>query len=329
MFDDIFIQMLAETPRRPLSVWGIISGRKTASVLFAGLEYGILQWQGLTPQCPRSAILSATAKLVQAGYATDDGTAIALTQSGLAEKRRAAVRTPLPVHYAPDNNVRVFGNRLFLAVQAVSEAMAGNAQYVPVSADWQVQRYVRSWYKHWATRLQDVASELTAAFARLPEQTADNLAGQFVGHGYNGRVQASDWLTNLDELSALVQVVWQNVKTMPALAALWGGPTPQAGPKAEYCVQLFESGQSLETIAQELGRKQSTVNEYLLTYAILVRPLAPELLASAGQIAALTASWAAGVRSYQELLQCSPELTFMQVRLFQIAQLRREASKRG
>lgn len=329
MLDDIIIQMLSTTPRRPLSVWGILSGRKTASVLFAGLEYGILQWRNLVPHCNRERFLQVITNFSQRQLVVVDGPMVALTSRGVKAQRVAAEKLPLPTDYQYANQPLVFADRLFLAVQVVSEAEAQNKEYVPVTADWQVQQWVRGWYRQWAGKKDAVVDELERTFTAMPQDLANYLAQQFVGHGYNGQMAPTLSMTLLASLSALLRQVAAQADEFPALASLWGGPVSVVAPKAIVAANLLKQGQDLPAIAGQMRRKLSTINEYVQEFAILVDPIAPEVLAQPAQIAALNAAWTRGERGYQQLLQAASDLQFMQVRLFQIWQLQKEAAERG
>lgn len=329
MLTDIIIQMFDCDPRRPLSVFGVLRGRKTASVLYAGLEYGIQQWRGLIPRLDRSALLKIVEQMVANGLATEQAAGLVLTPAGQTAKKAAAEKCPLPSAYRQEYQARIFSDRLFLAVQVISEALANNHKYVPVSADWQVQGAVRTWYRAFSTRLPAVVAELTAAFELLPTDAADTLAGSFVGHDYSGRVQDNDWLVNLGNISMLIEIIANDPAEYPALTMLWGGPGQLVSDKAIYCVEQLIAGRAIDQIAKQLHRKISTVNEYLQESAILATPLNPRTLLEKDMEQALATAWKSGTRNYQELLLVDTRLTFMQVRLFQIWQLREEARQRG
>lgn len=323
MLPDIIIQLFAKTPRRPVSVWSLLRGKTTASVLFAALEYDILQWRKLLPNCTRSDFMTVIDGFIKRGFMTGDASNVALTSAGISAQSAATARNPLPQQYQYASNAPVFGDRLFLGVQVVSEALAGNNRYVPVTSDWQVQRWVRAWYAQVHADLPAVATELTTAFGQLPDATADQLAAQLVGHDYNGQDVQFSALQNLAAISALAAIIAPQPDTYPLLTALWGGPRALVSANTLACVAQVERHVALADIARMMRRKLSTVNEYVQVYAILVRPLTPALFLTADQIATLQRAWAQGQRSYKELLAAVPESDFVPVRIFQIWQLRK------
>ncbi len=327
MYEDIVLQLLDTTPRRPLSVFGVLRGRKTASVLFAGLEYGILQWRGLLEGLSRQQFLQQIEQLTQRGLTVMADERVYLTPLGVREQVAARERTVLPENYHREYDATKFTDRFFLGVQVVSEGLAQNRQYAPVTSDWGTQTWVRNWYRQWHKQLSAIVDELTAAFTALPEAQADYLARQLVGHAYNGSLSdtAETPLTGITAMSSLLNEIATKTAQYPALAMLWGGPVTNLSQGALACVARFKEGVPVATIATQVRRKESTINEYIQLEAMLGTPINPAELMPQTTLDVLTQAWQQGIRDYQTLMQRAESLTFMQVRLFQIWQLRKES----
>ncbi|WP_461224076.1 YpbB family protein [Lacticaseibacillus suihuaensis] len=320
MLDALIIQFFSATPRRPTAVYLLLIGKKTISVLFAALQHDQLQWLQLYPTLARTDFQAAVARLVAQGALQKTDSGLVLAQP--AVQQAAQRELPLPAHYRADWDLEGFGRRLVLAVQAVSEARFGNRRYRPAADDWATQQAVRRWFQDRHGDWSGVIGELTAAFAALPQATADRLASHLIGHGFVGGatavgLQASlEWCEALGQLAAAIaaHAEW------PALQALWGGSHSLLSASNQAACDLAAAGVARPEIQARLRLRESTVNEHLLGATILGwRP--PSSLFEPALAAAFDALAQPHEQDYRRLLAAVAGADFFHVRMFQILQL--------
>lgn len=319
--DAVLLQLLDDQPQRPLGLWGILTGRKTASIMFAGLEHSQLQYFGLLPDLTKPEYLAAVRRLQQDRLLNQAEQKVWRSAAGRARcADMAALQNALKA-YAPSFGVTQFDPRFFLAVQVVSEASYQQRRYAPISADWQVQQYVRRWYRTVFSALNGAISELHALFSQLDPQVADYLAALMVGHDYVGSgVSQDSYLYRELALSALLRVLEE--RPASAWTQLWGGRVDLIPAAAAQTCAEFVQGATVAQLVKKKNRRLSTITEHLQIAAILGTPLPLDRFLSAEQQATLEAAWAQGQRSYQDLLAALPGAEFLQVRMFQIEKYR-------
>ncbi len=327
MLADYLIQFFGPEPRRPLSVLGLLTGKKTISTLYAALQTEQLQWLALMPQLRRDDFLTSVAQMRRHGWLELVDKDVRLTAAGTRQRELVSTTHPLPRHYDFRLNPSGLSTRLFLAVQVISEATFANNTYVPVVADWSVQHWVKSWYRHHGRDHQAVVQDLITAFNFLPSDTADFLAARLVGHGYAGSVDlvADEWGWQLlDAMGSLAHVIGDHESAMTALFQLWGGPVNPLPALGQKSLELVNQGMSVAEIAQRLRRKESTVNEHIQAAAIWGMPVNLRVLLPTGMHGALVAAWDAGLRDYRDIQARVPDASFLQVRLVQVECIRKE-----
>lgn len=314
---DLIIQFFDDVPRRPTSLFGLLSGKKTLSILYAALLHDQLQWLGLLPGLARAEFDAVVSHALATGL-LQTTTAGAVRVAPAATVTAAAARVPLPTAYQPQLGVSEFAPRFYLAVQVLSEASFGDNHYRPVTDDWPTQQWVRGWYRQVTPATAITA--LTAQFDQLPEAAADRLAGRLVGHDYVGRGVAATLAEQLQETQALALLVQQFAAMPPtdSWRRLWGGPRALLSPSNEQALALAQQGATRQAIGRQLRLKPSTVNEHLLTGAIFGATLPLAQLYSVESITALTALTDPQYTNYHALLTAFPNLDFFQMRLYHI-----------
>ena len=312
---------LTAQPQRALSLYGVLSGRQTASTVFSGMEQGNLRLYGVTPRLSRGDFENEVAALVRAGLIAQQKAGLCLTDAGAATRSADTAFAAALKTFRPDYGVQAFLPQFYLAVQTLSELSYGNHRYRPAIADLHVQARVRWWYGQLGQTAPAAVAELTTLFTALSQQTADTLAGQLLAHGYSGNPEAS---TNelAIELAGCALLAQMSPTQSPHWYQLWGGRQPLLSQPMQQTVSEFNAGASIEQIAQRRRLRVSTVNEHLQVAAIFGVPLTFSRFYPAAAKPQLLATWKAGQHSYRELLDVLPDLEFMQVRMFQIEQLR-------
>lgn len=315
---------LTEQTQRALSLFGVLNGRQTASTVFSGLEQGNLRLYGVAPRLSRRDFEQNVALLLRSGDVRQTEAGLKLTPQGVITRAADLPLSAALSKYRPDYGAQAFLPQLYLAVQTLSEMSYGNHRYRPAVADLHVQARVRWWYGQLGQETATTIRELRQLFTALDQRTADILAGQFLGHDYSGNPDASaSELTMMLACCALLAEVSR--AQSPHWYQLWGGRQNMLTQPMQTSVSEFNAGASVEQVAQYRHLRLSTVNEHLQVAAIFGAPLMFARFYPAPVKTELLANWQAGRRTYRELLDALPDLEFMQVRMFQIEQLRGES----
>ncbi|KRO18285.1 helix-turn-helix domain-containing protein [Lacticaseibacillus saniviri] len=311
MLPEFIIQFFEDQPRRPLAVHGLLTGKKTISNLFAALLHQQLDALLLYPTLDRDQFQAAIKQLTQKKLleATDQG--LVLTDHGEAFASRH--RDLLPSHYQPALMPHQFLPRFFLGVQVLSEGSYHHSAYEPTTNDFAVQQAIKRWYHQPNFTVAAAIDELHALFETLPQDVADRLSNQLVGHDFAGSLAVTDLQQSMQQRDDIC-VFLQTLVPEQLWWALWGGPTDPVSASANRTIEALNQGMSVAQIATRYRYKESTVNEHLLLGAIYGRQLPLEQFYRPEERAALTGQ---SVTSYQTIMAQGP-FSFFQVRLYQI-----------
>lgn len=314
MLPDLVIQFFNTQPRRERSVFGLLTGKQTISILYAALSHHQLQWLHLYPGLSKEAFLAAVTRLKAQKYLAATETGLVLTEAGQKRQIQAAQMVSLPGHYQPWMRVDKFAPRFFLAVQVLSEASYHSQAYRPISTDWATQQAVKRWYRK--TPIKTAVTELTDLFERLPESLADELAANLVGHEYAGQHRPATLQAHFANVNALAAVVREIAAAKNQWYALWGGPQDLVTRPAQATLKQVWSDVDLATVAAQSHRKMSTVKEHLLLAAIMGQdvPITKLIPPAVHHALDQATQW----QDHQALLATIPDSEFFQIRLFQI-----------
>ena len=301
---DFLLQFFDDQPRRATSLYLLLTGKKTLSVLFAALEHQQLQWLHLYPTLSRPDFQAAIARLQAAHH-------LEKTDLGMILGGPKAQPANLPTAYQPWMGVHTFSPKFHLAVQMLSEASFHNARYRPVTQDWAIQQQLRQWWQH--IDRQTAISELKTLLEVIGDESATVLLSTMIGHDFVGAGQVDD----ISQIQALAQLIAQlDAGLASSWQALWGG-RKALGTKTQYAaLQMIQQGATREQVSQRLRLKPSTINEHLLTAAIFGADLPLARLYPATMLTQL--NQADAHLNYQPLLEQVPDSDFFQIRLFQI-----------
>ena len=328
----LLLHIVQEKPQRIVALHGLLTGRQTASILFAGLENDQLNLFDLLPKLNRETFEHAVQALADDGLLLRDDKHMQRTAAGTAAMNQAD-----PYHLdrmrfvRAGSDARAFGDHFYLAVQVLSEASFQDKHYRPITADARVQWRVKQWYRESGHETADAVAELTQLFARLSVASAQALAQRLIAHDYSGDPNLQVDPLGLDETLALseLQLLIEQSQDVPHWRGLSGWRRELVSQPALQTADDFNHGQSIQQIATRRNRKLSTITEHLQTAGIFGYPFDPRSFYTEEQEALLQVAWEAGKRGYQDLLATSSDLEFLQVRMFQILKLREQRDERA
>lgn len=173
---------------RTSTLYHLLVGKRTSSVLLHGFFYNNLIYLGALPTLKEAIFKKELQNLVAAAWITVNEGFGQLTQQGreqLSEKNFDLVGL---------NNLRYGRMRedswqlILFAVQVLSYLSYSENDYLPIEN----RPFYLQQLKKWLTRSQPhliecFQKELLAIFKQLPAEEADFLANQFSGHGFQGK----------------------------------------------------------------------------------------------------------------------------------------------
>lgn len=311
--------------QRSSTLYHLLLGKRTASVLMHGFFYDNLRFSGSLPRLQEREYQGYLNTLVAKGRLQESEGIYQLTATGKEE----LVQRALPGAYAVDyfrygRKGESMWQLLLFGVQAVSEWSFGNSRYLPIATQPYQLQQTKRWLKQ-ATpvQLQQLPQEISGVFQRLPQETADFLAQQFSGHSRAGSVFQQLLPERCDPVTATLcqdGAVHHFFQQLPQHTWLYQLIEPLDQQNLNRSMlktrQLVLQGAAMEDLLRLRKVKESTINDHLIEWAILDEafPFAaflPDKKIS-GDFAAIRL-W-----RYQDYLDWS----FLQFRLTQIAYLK-------
>lgn len=280
------LQLLSQRQVRRLRVIeNLLRGRKTVSTLYWGQRYGLLYLLGLDKALQRGALDQVAQTLVTqrlAAWTQDEQPQLRLTPAGHTQQQATTYYHPQTALTWPRVDLKLVTQRLFLAVQVVSQYAHHNVQYYPLMTDLATQQAVRQWFHQIkSTALaQMVLTALTHSLTQLPELTAMVTTAGLSGYQQPGQTtaqlartyQESAWEIYLRRVDGVIQIATDARKRdhplHPLLAPAWQTPVTRSAQATLAAVTT--TSLSLDQVAQQRHIKPSTVREHLLEAAIML-----------------------------------------------------------
>lgn len=262
---------------RTSTLYHLLVGKRTSSVLLHGFFYKNLAYLGSMPKLSESNFQRELHSLEKNGLITVDNSYGVLTPLGkklLLEKA---------FNFDGLNNLRYGRMRentwqlILFSVQVISYLSFGEKEYLPIENRPYYLQQVKIWLaKSKPSLIKRFTSEIVTILSNIPEEEANFLANQFSGFGFQGRTvfqllpdsfQEAPWndlyrqrATDLffsqieeGELSRLIHSLDQQNINQSMIKT------------KEY----FLAGKSISEILKFRHLKQGTVNDHFIEWALL------------------------------------------------------------
>lgn len=275
-------------PRRIRVIENTLKSRRTVATLFWARQYGILEWLGAYRFLTRQDYDQTINGLVNDGLLMiDDQLQAKLTEKGASQlkKEESNLYTPSFYDWYWLANTQRIMQRLFLAIQVVSEYSYGQRKYVPLAISYGEMLAVKQWFRQ--NFRQNIVNELYSDLHRLGSalenedpRLATDLFNVMIGHNYSGwtvNQAGADLNIGLDDVQFLRH---DEMLAVSAYARNFPGPLQQLflplfnesplNRSAQITFDLYVKGLSIEQIAQQRRLKQNTIKEHLLEAAVLI-----------------------------------------------------------
>ncbi|MGX7419232.1 helix-turn-helix domain-containing protein [Carnobacterium gallinarum] len=287
----LFSLFSTKKSRKAMTVYHIVSGKRTASILYQAEIYQL------------SAYFSLFSKLKKEQYQKiiEKGITLKLLiyeneeQLLLTEKGVQWLETYFSSHHLPVNLnllhygrwVNEFWRRVLFLSQVLSEIRYENKGYLPIEKEWRIQIWVKSWLQKQKLERSLVAKDFGAEWLNLGSTLSEQKMTILVGYlsGYNTIGQTTQQLATslatepseisvslVEALCEMIVEIQQNKVVYPLLYQIQAeleqsiGAVSQSIRKTE---EELKNGLSLEDITQMRQLKLSTVSEHMIELAII------------------------------------------------------------
>jgi len=328
--------------KKSSTIYHILTGKKTASILYSAEKYQLTHFFSLFPKLNRVEFNNSIKKMTNLNYLllSEEKEDYYLSTSG--EKNYYDYFVD---HYYPkqlnqlQNGLALihFWRTLTLVTQVLSEIRYKNKHYVPIEKEWEKQIWLKKWLKKNGENKQELAIEFGKEWIlildKLPLLNAEIVAVNLSGHENTGKTQKQQAekykkesvevnLLLLDSLALIGKIMKQHQEKMPLFFSIYkemlhtyDGTTKSTAITRQY----LSKGYSLEKIAKLRQLKSSTVNEHVIEISIMdpsfnlstVLPIdkLEEIKQLLKEMPTIT---------YQEIIRIKPEALFLWYRLAQI-----------
>lgn len=296
-YDEMFLLRLfaAGKPLKETSVFYILQGKRTASMLYRAVDYSLEPIFGFLPKLDRTTYQKKLHHLITVNYLSfmEESQELVLTAEG-----KAALEAYFAEHYEPlhlnwlteGKTVTDFQKVIYFLTQIFSEARYSNKRYIPIEKNTVIQQWVKRWLHRQSKPPHELGVQFGSEWKKVLSQLEPNNAVIVVqlmsGHGSSGftRAQIAQQLhleeteirvRLLDTLNFIVQYSLANKEAVPLFASilLELRQKNQKGlsKSALDTLVLLQQGYSLEQICQIRKLKKSTVSEHIIE-CVIVEP---------------------------------------------------------
>lgn len=284
MLEFILTLFSSQHKLRSSTLFQLLKGKRTNSVLLFGFTHQLLPYLGLFPKLDEKSFGLLVNKLVTTNYLVEEPAGFhQLTNQGL--ERKAEILSELPIEgldlFQYGRNDQEAWRLTKLSMQVVSFYQGETTTYVPIEARPFFLYQIKKWFlpPHRETVSHAYPVEMQRIFENLPQTVGDYLANQFSGQEMTGLTQQQllpavyqkqPWglLYNHQMIHLFLAEISQTAT--PYLAELLAVFLKQnVNQSMLETRKLFLSGATKVTIMEKRHLKDGTINDHLLEWAII------------------------------------------------------------
>ncbi|WLR53135.1 helix-turn-helix domain-containing protein [Bacillus tianshenii] len=277
--------------RSTSGLYHLLKGKKSSQTIQDGKLFGVSLLFRTMPRLKRKSFDEDLAYLVKHQYVEQGDLPegfLLLTKAGKAEVKRFLQSDVFPHGldgWGCDPLIRPFWNRFSLLVQSVSNLMNGTAQFIPVSKDESLFKWVKDWFISVGYSKAELADsfywECRQLLGALPELQAKAIVLRLsAAHRYGLTFSQIGAELSEDEDAALylfqagIHQILHNVQGNPKLYPLLSTLIRDVQTQVPLTVstrktyQLWERGFSFEKIARIRSLKESTIEDHFVEIAL-------------------------------------------------------------
>lgn len=352
-YEEMFLLYLfsAKQARKETSIYYLLQGKRTASMLYRTVDYQLEAIFGLFPKLDRSVYQNRLEKLIQLNYVSysEESKEALLTLKG-----KEVLEVFFNQHYLPHQLnwmrerrvVLTFQKVIYFLTQILSEARYQNKRYIPIEKNVALQQWTKQWLRQQKKDYQDLALQFGLEWKKILSQiepdTATLIVYLMTGHQMTGLTkkqlaqkmsieEAEVHIRWLDGLSQMVHQIDEIAEQVPLLNSILMQIKERShqglSKSAQETQLLVQQGHTVEQVCNIRRLKKSTVYEHLIELVIVYPELEISAFMPATIYASLNQLWDENSSiTYQEALERLPDMEFYWFRMMQIERRRKHDS---
>lgn len=280
-------------PVKPSTLYHILVGKRTASILFKAHTYHVIKYFSVFPHLQREQYDKMIQNFIGKGWikAEKAGEDFYLSEQGQKE-----VESYFSKHFYPINlnqltqgkATKEFWKKTLFLTQVLSELRYENKRYLPIDKEWKTQLWVKNWLKKNRLDKQKLAvsygEEWIQALQEINPFDAELLVSQLTGHEKFGKTStqlAAKYGIETMEIAFLLQhavrqlmgTVADQKEKYPLFYLLYqecaGDRYSTLSQSTKLTAYYLEKGFSIEQIALKRKLKTNTISEHVIELAII------------------------------------------------------------
>ncbi|MBO1301174.1 MULTISPECIES: helix-turn-helix domain-containing protein [Enterococcus] len=263
---------------RASSLYQLLTGKRTSSVLLFGFFNGLLFAHGCFPSLKQTVFDAQIQQMIDERLLSREGNELQLTEKG---RLRGSSKSLTGLHYDKYGRTAQTSWRLLkFAVQVVSHLSANETTYLPAETgpfySYQVKKWLKETKCSRTELITRLPSELSTVFSQMTEKQANFLANQFSGKKQTGLLAYQ--LTTLEDaveqqiyqdqcIHGLLVIIEQHKDFLlyDLLSTLLSQNYNQSMLTTRA---LILAGDPVEEVMTKRALKKGTINDHLIEWAI-------------------------------------------------------------
>ncbi|WP_407370517.1 helix-turn-helix domain-containing protein [Carnobacterium sp.] len=332
---------------KPSTLYHILTGKRTASILFKAHMYNMIKFFSIFPNLKREQYNQMIQVFITRGWikANDTSGEFYLSEQGKAEVELYFSEHFYPTHLNQLLNgkaTKEFWKRIVFLTQVLSELRYQNKRYLPLEKEWKNQLWVKNWLKNIPLDKQDLAQsfgkEWIQALTNLDPFSAEIVVSQLTGHEKFGKTIAQ--LAAIHKIEALeiafllqhaiIQLMDQVVQNKENYSLFYliyqeciGDPYSSLSQSTRLTAYYLDKGLSIENIALKRKLKANTISEHVIELAIIFPDFNVSNVIPDSEYQRLITAFQSNEKiTYEELEKEIPQVPFSWYRLIQVERSR-------
>lgn len=275
----LFILTLFQTgyKLRTSTLYHLLTGKRTSSVLLHGFFYGNLAYLGAFPSFKEDKFQKELGQLIDHQLISVEDGYGELTTKGKKKLSEASFELD------GLNNLRYGRMRenswqlLLFAVQVISHLSFNKRDYLPIENRPYYLQEMKKWLAHSKPDLAgQFQNELVMVFQKLPQEQADFLANQFSGFGFQGKTsfqllpekwQREPW--NVLYRQNAIDLFLAQINDGELLRLLSSLDQLNINQSMLKTKEFFLAGKTINEILSLRHLKQGTINDHFIEWALM------------------------------------------------------------
>lgn len=336
-----------EYPIKPSTLYHILVGKRTASILFKAHSYHIINFFSVFPHLQRAQYDIMIHHFVAKGWIK---AALADEEFYLSTKGEIEVENYFSNHFYPTNLnqltqgkvTKEFWKKVLFSTQVLSELRYKNKRYLPIDKEFKTQLWVKEWLKRSPLDKQELAisygKEWVQVLKEMDSFDAEMIVSQLTGHAKFGKtstqlaiklgIEPMEVAFLLQHaISQLMDKINNKKESYPLFYLIYqesiGDRYSSLSQSTKLTAHYLENGRSIEDIAIKRKLKVNTIAEHVIELAIIFPDFEVAGFIPRNEYERLNALFDRHEAiSYEELVVKMPHIPFSWYRLIQVERSR-------